>query len=82
MRTPTVHLNGTSKAELERLNYEAYKAVNAAIDALCNACPNGRDYYPQGNQAISEAMQEHQNRINALFAVKTDLEAILEVVSE
>ena len=51
MMVPTVHLNGTSKCELMRQVMGARIALHTAIDALQQACPNGRDYYVQGPDA-------------------------------
>ena len=74
MIAPTIHLNGTSRDEISRQLEEAYAAVNAAIDALKRAAPNGRDYYPQGLDAIDRAMDEHFARMLKLQSVADEIE--------
>ena len=80
MRTPTIHLGGTGSAELVRQVAEAHEAVVAARAALCAMWPNGRDYYPQGPQAIREAEDEHAARLRALDGVLSDLTELADVV--
>ena len=82
MRTPTIHLNGTSKRELMAQHLKAGTALSAAVNALCAAAPNGRDYYVQGDTAVQEAQAEHESRIKALGAVFADLEKIIEAIDE
>jgi hypothetical protein len=53
LAVPTIHLNGTSRESLMEDLLGAYHALTEAIAALGRACPNGRDYYPQGNDALS-----------------------------
>jgi predicted component of type VI protein secretion system len=36
----------------------------------------------KGTEAISEAIKEHESRLSALASVKSDLEYILEIVSD
>ena len=64
MLKPTIHLNGTSSQELSRQLEKVYVACNDLIDALSNARPHGRDYYPQGDSALNEATKEHEARID------------------
>lgn len=78
MKTPTVHLNGTSKEELVKQLQGAYNAVEIAIEALCHAAPHGRDYYPQDDNAISEALKEHKSRVDKLRDVRDELMEIWE----
>jgi predicted phage tail protein len=63
---PTIHLNGTSAETLARDTEVAIKALRAAIDAMCDTAPNGRDYYPQGPDAIKTANHEHLQRMSRL----------------
>lgn len=74
--TPTVHLNGTSREELQNQLQEAIWATENAIRKLANAAPNGRDYYPQGQNAWSRANDEHVARLGKLQSVVDDLEQI------
>lgn len=79
---PTVHMNGDSKADLLSSSMEAHNAVRKAIEAIAGTFPNGRNFYPQGDGAILQAMREHRDRINALELVRQELEQIVEGVSE
>ena len=76
MRVPTVHLNGTSKDELRRQLFDAADAGSAFLAALAAMSPNGRDYYPQGDNAIREAIAEHRARISRVEAIQAELVAI------
>jgi hypothetical protein len=82
IRAPTVHLNGTSRDGLLTGYRDAYEAVSEAIDKLAACSPHGRDYYPQGEQAIVEAGREHRLRIKRLTEVKNDLETLAISVAE
>lgn len=79
---PTVHFNGTGRAQLLQQLRDAQTAVaaaqtapdgrsgrtalRAAIEAVDSAAPHGRDYYPQGDTAYVRARDEHVARIRAL----------------
>ncbi len=76
MRTPTININGTSSKELLDGFRKAHRAVSDAMNALNEAAPNGRDYYPQGPDALREAQQEHRARLEKLQSVKTELQEI------
>ena len=73
MIKPTIHLNGTSASDLVEQYRAAHEAVEAAIKALGNATPNGRDYYPQGNSAIGIALDAHRVRIAAMEIVSQEM---------
>ena len=73
MIIPTVHLNGTSKAELIRQVSDTVEALDAAIRALEKTYPHGRDYYRQDRSAISEAVREFQARQSRLLDVRAEL---------
>lgn len=78
---PTIHLNGTSRDELQRQLREAHEAIEAALKAMANATPHGRDYYVQSNNAINVAMTEHQYRMKRLEDVKDELFDIWEHIA-
>jgi hypothetical protein len=82
MTFPTVHLNGTSKNDLYEAYSEARHQIRLAIEAVANTCPNGRDYYTQGDQVIYRALEEHEARLKQLEAVYEELGQLLEVVSQ
>ena len=80
MRIPTVHLNGTSKRQLLHQFAESAIAIQNAMDVLSYNAPHGRDYYPQGEEAIEEALAEHRARISKLNAVRIELLDIAQAV--
>ena len=76
MILPTIHLNGTSKERLIESLCNASNALNDAYSALKETAPNGRDYYPQGPQALKQATDEHMLRLRKLDAVKAEIDAL------
>lgn len=78
---PTIHLNGTSREALVEQLCEAVHALRIAGRALAAACPNGRDYYPQGEQAIQHALSQHAARLKAVDTVIGELERIAEAIA-
>lgn len=82
MKFPTIHLNGTSREQLEGCYTVAYYGVCDALHALEQIELNGRDYYPQGPEAFSEALREHTERCVALRAVRDQLSEIVEHLQE
>ena len=80
MIVPAIHLNGTSKDALTDQLSEAGSAVQSAIAAVNAAAPNGRDYYPQGPQAIGQAIKEHNARITRLTDLYDELVALYEAI--
>jgi hypothetical protein len=79
---PLVHLNGTGREQLAAQYESAALALTTAIDALMEAAPNARDYYPLGPDAFSEAQREHASRLSRLLTVKDELSALWEHVEE
>lgn len=77
---PTIHLNGTSRDNLAEPLEQARTAVRKAIEAVQATAPNGRDYYPQGPDAIRTATIEHGNRLNYLQIVDRELAELHEHV--
>lgn len=80
MRTPTIHLNGTSKQALCEQVRDAAHALRDALKMLENAGPHGRDYYPQGPGALDEAIKEHRSRLERIQSVMEELQAIHEAI--
>lgn len=80
LKTPTVHLNGTSREELLMQLKNAYYALGKTIEAVYRAAPHGRDYYPQGDDAINEAIKEHKSRLERLSSVRDELMTIWESI--
>jgi hypothetical protein len=77
---PTVHLNGTSGKDLYEGYVKARHAIHDAFKALEDTCPNGRDYYPQGPEAVHKATEQHVKRMDSLFGVYVELGKILEAI--
>ena len=79
---PTVHLNGTSGADLLSQTTDAMLALSDAMLALQAAAPHGRDYYVQQDywNAFPRAQDQHWDRIEKLKAVQADLVAISEAI--
>jgi hypothetical protein len=76
MMKPSIHLNGSSRSDLLDQQANAMTGIRTAIEALSEACPNARDYYPQGDQAYSEARAEHVSRLERLRAILKEYEEI------
>lgn len=77
---PTLHLNGSSAETLSEGFHAAHDAVSAAIEALCAAAPNARDYYVQ-DQAFTRANAEHVLRLRKLSEVQAELAALCNDIS-
>lgn len=77
---PTVHLNGSGKDSLLEEYVTAIRALAKASASL--PYPNGRDYYPQGGEATRAAIEQHQRWAAALNAVRTEVEAVAEKISD
>jgi hypothetical protein len=82
MPIPTIHMNGTTGEVLLEQYATAARAVQKAIDAVCDAGPNARDYYVQGPDAGLAAQREHEARVKALKTVRDELDAMMEGVQE
>jgi len=78
---PTIHLNGTSQQALAEQLEIAGIALRVAVDAVVEAQPNGRDYYPQGPDAFQRAQNEHNARVTALQKVLTELQTLHESIA-
>lgn len=70
---PSIHLNGSGKDSLLDEACEAMRAVANAIEKLPR--PNGRDYYPQGDAALTKAIEQVRDWHNRLMAVHHEIEA-------
>lgn len=73
---PSVHMNGDTREELVRINRAAYLAATKLIDALYESAPNGRNYYVQGDDAMSKAMAQHRARVARAEGIKAELAEI------
>lgn len=76
MRYPTIHLNGSNPEALLADLTAAHLAAKALLDALGACTPHGRDYYPQGPSALTEALKEHWTHMEQAAAVAAYLAAL------
>lgn len=82
MQLPTIHLNGTSSERLIDALCDASAALDAAYVAIKQTAPNGRDYYPQGPDALRIATEEHSARLRAVDAVKAEIDQLTCAIAE
>jgi hypothetical protein len=82
MIKPTIHLNGTDLRSLKEQAENAGRALAAAIGALHDASPNGRDYYPQGDDAGVKARAEHTERMQSLYKIQDEFRELYEYLEE
>ncbi len=79
---PTIHSNGTDAMSLMNALEEAYRAIDAARDALQKTAPHGRDYYVQEGDAFLKARNDFQIRQQALATVQEELLAIFQNIEK
>lgn len=63
---PTIHLNGTGATALRDEYAAAYDAMTKAIEAFASTTCNGRDFYPQGDDAYFKARDERTEAFSKL----------------
>jgi hypothetical protein len=73
MTDPTVHLNGTSRDSLVKQRIGIIDALLGVEKAIGQAWPHGRDYYPQGPDALSAAEQVWKERVNIVADLREDI---------
>ncbi len=76
MQLPTIHSNGTSRIRLVESLCEVSNKLNDAYESMREAAPNGRDYYPQGPEALQQATREHLDRMRRLDEIKAEVDAL------
>jgi hypothetical protein len=81
MIKPTIHLNGTSPERLFEDYHNAYRAVNAAIEALANVEFHPRDYYPQDDKVFELARAQRVEQFTKLREIRDELRDVAEYVS-
>lgn len=82
MTKPTIHMNGTSLERLIDDNQRSIDALRNAIETMAQTGPNGRDYYPQGGNAMEDAQNEHRARMQKVQDVMRELETIGEYLGD
>ena len=74
MKTPTIHMNGDSQKNLLEEATNAMDALSDASDALLKITVNGRNFYPQGDSATGEAVEEFRDMMIRFFAIRDEVE--------
>jgi len=77
MLIPTVHLNGTSGRDLLEQQQAVLDALRAVREAMVAAMPNGRDYYPQGENAIGEAREAFRKQYHIIGNMILAFDAVM-----
>jgi len=80
--TPIVHLNGTGGDALVEMYELAARRLNEALEALCEAAPNARDYYLHDGDAFGGARKQHEERVSKLRGVLAELMTIRESIAD
>ena len=75
---PTIHSNGTSAQALLDQARGVLDALRALRGAMADVAPNGRDYYPQGEEAARTACREHERRRQSVERIWLEYEALAE----
>lgn len=78
---PTIHPNGTPHERLVEQLSNAVHALDDALKAIAEAEPNGRDFYPQGPDAIGHALEQHRQRLRAVHQVRNDYYKLWESIA-
>jgi len=81
MITPTLNLNGSSADDLIQPRRDAYYAIQAAIKALQQVTPNGRDYPGDNDQCVTDR-GSHYIRLNALHKIASEIVAEAVAIEE
>ena len=80
MISPTLNINGSSADDLIQPRIAAYDALQAAIKALQQVTPNGRDY-AHNDQSVADR-QAHYDRIKAIHTIAAELVAEAHAIKE
>lgn len=64
-----------TKGKLKSVHLVSMGGLNVESISI-EACPNGRDYYPQGADAFLQARAEHVARLDQLDAIRAQLDQL------
>lgn len=78
---PIVHMNGTSKDALIGGLCLVREKLEEAYQALKEASPNGRDYYPVAG-LMDKAVEQHMARMRAIDAIVDGLDAEIDAIDK
>jgi hypothetical protein len=81
-QAPLIHLNGTSPVRLRNGLEKAYAIAGDLDDALREAGPNRRDYYPLEPEAWRRAEAEHCVRMQRVADIRREIEEIVAQIDE
>lgn len=70
---PVSNLHGSPSAELSTATLNVRAAVRRLLGSVKSAAPNGRDYYPQGDNALRVALNGFESCCDALSGIADDL---------
>lgn len=76
MITPIIHLNGTDGKVLLEQVCSICDAIRATLTVMSDGWPNGRDYYPLGSGAMSQADAEWTAHTNYLHKMLSEFEQL------
>ena len=79
---PVANINGSSLERLIEQNYEAFSALDRAIEALASAAPHGRDFQTCAPEVFRTARREYAERLVLLGRVKREIAEIVEQLVE
>lgn len=82
IRVPTVHMNGTPSSRLRDDAIAVTDRLHEVLIAMDTASPNARDYYPQGDNAFRQAVEQHNDRVLRVQSVIAELVAIVEQIDD
>lgn len=78
MRTPTIHLNGTSAEALLDNVQTALRELCSAYKAIEGMAPHPRDYYLQGDCAFDNASDSHSSMLAKIKNVREEVYKVYE----
>tara|TARA_R110002110_G_scaffold18012_12_gene76190 strand:- start:312 stop:581 length:270 start_codon:yes stop_codon:yes gene_type:complete len=80
---PTIHLNGTSEESLVEQRLDIVQALVEVEKAIGQAWPHGRDFYPQGPDALAAAQQVWKERVKVVADLRDEInEEALRIFSQ
>jgi|GEM_PF-2027268 len=74
--TPIININGTSGLELLSQTRSIMSALSETKMAIRNAMPNGRDFYTQGSDVLTNARTAFYERLETIEDMRKDFEAL------
>ena len=76
MTKPTIHSNGTAAEALVENYQDVMHCLRDLQKAMAKASPHGRDYYPQGDAALTSAINEHRARQTKIIDLQAEYEEL------